>query len=176
MSTPACCSTGAFLGKKMCDFLHAHRHLRAAPCEEWNKCPLFSQPGLCKDRWPHADFFFFFFPGFFSSNCFSLQHSRLPWEQLFTALLGAEEEGQGWGLFARRGQAGVSLYNSINAGTGSNRVQRSHKMHQVATSCQACKVPEHLWGEERTGLEWGMVCHPMCENRLLLQGSKAHKC
>lgn len=64
VSTPACCSTGAFLGKKMCDFLRAHI-LRAAPCEEWNKCPLFSQPGLCKDRWPHADFFFFFFPGFF---------------------------------------------------------------------------------------------------------------
>lgn len=59
MSTPACCSRETFLGKKMCDFLCAHRHLRPAPPKEGNKCPLFSQSGLCKDRWPHADFFFF---------------------------------------------------------------------------------------------------------------------
>lgn len=75
MSTPACYSTETFLGTKMCDFLSAHRHLRPAPPKEGNKCPLFSQSGLFKDRWPHADFFFFS-PVFFS-NCFRLQHELL---------------------------------------------------------------------------------------------------
>lgn len=97
MSTPACYSTETFLGTKMCDFLSAHRHLRPAPPKEGNKCPLFSQSGLFKDRWPHADFFFFspqcFFPIAFvcSTNCCS----RLLWERLFPALLGAAEEGEG---------------------------------------------------------------------------------
>lgn len=154
MSTPACCSREAFLGKKMCDFLCAHRHLRPAPPKEGNKCPLFSQSGLCKDRWPHADFFFFFSPVFFpiafvcSTNC----DSRLPWEQLFPALLRAAEEGEGWGLFARRGQAGVSPYNPINAATGSNRVHvptKSTKWPQAATLEGPWK---HLWGEKKDRL------------------------
>lgn len=180
MSTPACCSTETLLGEKTCDFLCAHRFKSSSP-KEGNKCPLFSQPGLCKDRWPPDDFyffsrFFFFFPIAFvcSTNC----DSRLPWEQLFPALLGAEEEGQGWGLFARRGQAGVSLYNPINAGTGSNRVHvptESTKWPQAVTLEGPCK---HLWGKKKKKkdrfLMVNVLPHHVWEAALLL-GSKAHK-
>lgn len=95
MSTPACCSREAFLGKKMCDFLCAHRHLRPAPPKEGNKCPLFSQSGLCKDRWPHADFFFF--SPVFSSNCFRLQHELRLQTALGAALPSSAQSSGGRG-------------------------------------------------------------------------------
>lgn len=76
--------------------------------------------------------------------------SRLPWEQHFSALqYRAVEEGEGLGLFARRGHAGVSLYNPINAGTGSNGVHVPTKApsgHKLSP----CKGSwRHLGGEKR---------------------------
>lgn len=113
-----------------------------------NKCLLFSHSGLFKDRWPHADFFPVVFPIAFvcNMNCVS----RLPWEQHFSALqYRAVEEGEGLGLFARRGHAGVSLYNPINAGTGSNGVHVPTKApsgHKLSP----CKGSwRHLGGEKR---------------------------
>jgi len=118
-----------------------------------NKCLLFSQSGLFKDsRWPHADFFPVVFPIAFVCN--TNRASRLPWEQHFSALLyRTVEEGEGLGLFARRGHAGVSLYNPINAGTGSNGVHvpaQAPSGHKLTP----CKGPGKHLGGETTAFEW----------------------
>lgn len=65
-----------------------NRHLKKGR----NKCPLFSQSGLCKDRWPHAEFLFFSPPVFFfqllwsaagtgSADCPGSSSWQLCWEQ-----------------------------------------------------------------------------------------------
>lgn len=50
------------------------------------------------------------------------------------------------GLFAGRGHAGVSLYNPINAGTGSTGVHRANKSTKWPQAVPAAKVHGGICG------------------------------
>lgn len=150
MSTPACYSTETFLGTKMCDFLSAHRHLRPAPPKEGNKCPLFSQSGLFKDRWPHADFFFFLPSVFFqllssaartaAPDCLGSDSSQLCSEQ--------RRKGKGEGCLQGEVRQESAFTIPLTLGQGQTECtfqQKAPSGHKLSP----CKGPwKHLWGKK----------------------------
>lgn len=125
------------------------RHLRPAPSEEANKCPLFSQSGTFKDRWPHTAFFSppqWFFQLLLSAtrtaDCLGSNTSQLCCtEQL--------RKGKGEGCLQEEVTQESAFTILLTLGQGQTECTFQQK-HQVATSCHPAKVHRGICGGKTT--------------------------
>lgn len=152
MSTPACCSTEALLGKKMCDFLCAHRHLRAAPLKKGTNAHCSHTRDYVRTGGPLMTFRFFFPRDFFffpiafvcSTNC----DSRLPWEQLFQLCWEQRRKGKGEGCLQGEVRQESAFTIPLTLGQGQTECTFQHKApsgHKLSP----WKVPGSICGGKK---------------------------